>query len=270
MHEREILLAALEEARPEERDAYLARACGTDLALRRRVDALLRASEVQDSFLERPAFETDLLNPETDALSQKSMRPEELSLDFLHPADDPQALGRLGYYDVLEVLGHGGFGVVLKARDTKLDRIVAVKTLSQSLATSATARKRFVREAKAAAAVKHENVVGIHHVSDEGPVPYLVMECVSGVSLETKLQQVGTLDLPAILRIGMQVASGLAAAHKQGLVHRDVKPGNILLENGVERVKITDFGLARAADDAAITRTGEVAGTPQYMSPEQA
>jgi serine/threonine protein kinase/WD40 repeat protein len=272
MHEREILLAALEHPRPEERAAYLAQACGTDATLRKRVESLLRASEVQDSFLEfleRPAF--DLLNPETDALSQKCMGGhDELNLDFLQPTDDPQALGRLGYYEVLEVLGHGGFGVVLKARDTKLDRIVAVKTLAHSLVSSAIARKRFVREAKAAAAVKHENVVGIYHVADDGPVPYLVMECVSGVSLEAKLQQSGTLDLPAILRIGMQIASGLAAAHKQGLVHRDVKPGNILLENGVERVKITDFGLARAADDAAITRMGEVAGTPQYMSPEQA
>jgi WD40 repeat protein/tRNA A-37 threonylcarbamoyl transferase component Bud32 len=271
MHEREILLAALEKPRPEEREAYLAQACGTDAALRRRVESLLRASEEQDSFLEfleRPAVE--LLNPETDSLSPKCMGHDELSLDFLQPTDDPQALGRLGYYEILEVLGRGGFGVVLKARDTKLDRIVAVKTLAQSLVSSATARKRFVREAKAAAAVKHENVVGIYHVADDGPVPYLVMECVSGVSLEAKLQQAGTLDLPAILRIGMQIASGLAAAHKQGLVHRDVKPGNILLENGVERVKITDFGLARAADDVAITRTGEVAGTPQYMSPEQA
>jgi serine/threonine protein kinase/WD40 repeat protein len=270
MHERDILLAALDLTQPLEREAYLAQACGTDPELRSRVDALVRASVVEDSFLERPAFETELLNPETDALGQKCMQHDELSLDFLHPTDDPQTLGRLGYYDVLEVLGHGGFGVVLKARDTKLDRIVAVKTLALSLASSATARKRFVREAKAAAAVKHENVVGIYHVADDGPVPYLVMECVSGLSLEAKLQQVGTLDLPAILRIGMQVASGLAAAHKQGLVHRDVKPGNILLENGVERVKITDFGLARAADDAAITKTGEVAGTPQYMSPEQA
>jgi serine/threonine protein kinase len=120
----------------------------------------------------------------------------------------------LGQYEILEILGSGGFGVVLKARDTKLDRIVAIKTLAQALASSATARQRFVREAKAAAAVKHENVVGIYHVSDEGPVPYLVMECVSGVSLEGKLRQDGTLDLPAILRIGMQVASGLAAAHK--------------------------------------------------------
>src|SRR5688572_25666175 len=137
MHERDILLAALEKARPEEREAYLAQVCGTDLALRSRVDALLRASDVQDSFLERPAFETELLNPETDAISQKCTRPDELSLDSLHPKDDPQALGRLGYYEVLEVLGHGGFGVVLKARDTKLDRIVAVKTLAQSLASSA-------------------------------------------------------------------------------------------------------------------------------------
>jgi serine/threonine protein kinase/formylglycine-generating enzyme required for sulfatase activity len=265
LREESLFLQALEIDSPDERVAFLDRACAGDIALRNGVEALLRHHRESTSFLESSPTEVVVAAEQLTAGEA-----EGPALDFLSPSNDAHSLGRLGYYDVLEVLGHGGFGVVLKARDTKLDRIVAVKTLAQSLASSATARKRFVREAKAAAAVKHENVVGIYHVSDEGPVPYLVMECVSGVSLETKLKQVGTLDLPAILRIGMQVASGLAAAHQQGLVHRDVKPGNILLENGVERVKITDFGLARAADDVAITRTGEVAGTPQYMSPEQA
>jgi len=263
--EESLFLQAVEIGSADERAAFLNRACGSDAELRRGVEALLRHHREGSSFLEAPPTEVVVA-----AAQLTTSEPDPPALDFLSPSDDPLSLGRLGYYEVVEVLGRGGFGVVFKARDTKLDRIVAVKTLAQSLASSATARKRFVREAKAAAAVKHENVVGIYHVADDGPVPYLVMECVSGVSLEAKLQQVGTLDLPAILRIGTQVASGLAAAHKQGLVHRDVKPGNILLENGVERVKITDFGLARAADDVAITRTGEVAGTPQYMSPEQA
>ena len=99
--------------------------------------------------------------------------------------------------------------------------------------------------------------------------PYLVMQYVNGVPLQDRLDRTGPLRLAEILRIGTQAASGLAAAHAQGLVHRDVKPANILLENGVERVKITDFGLARAADDASLTQAGVVAGTPQYMSPEQ-
>ena len=101
-------------------------------------------------------------------------------------------------------------------------------------------------------------------------LPYLVMEYVAGISLQERLDRAGPLELEEILRIGLQAAAGLAAAHAQGLVHRDIKPANILLENGVERVKITDFGLARAADDASLTQSGVVAGTPQYMAPEQA
>ena len=153
--------------------------------------------------------------------------------------------------------------------DTKLNRIVAVKVLAPELAANPNARRRFLREAQAAAAVSHPHVVTIHAV-DEDKLPYLVMECIVGQSLQEKLDRGGALRLTEILRIGRQVAEGLAAAHHQGLIHRDIKPANILLENGVERVKITDFGLARAADDVAITRTGEVSGTPQYMSPEQA
>ncbi|HEX5104063.1 MAG TPA: bifunctional serine/threonine-protein kinase/formylglycine-generating enzyme family protein, partial [Pirellulaceae bacterium] len=263
--EESLFLQALELDSAADQAAFLDRQCGSNAELRSSVEGLLRHHREGSRFLESPPTEVIVAGEQLTA-----GQAETPALDFLTPSAEPASIGRLGHYEILELLGSGGFGVVLKARDAKLDRIVAVKTLAQSLASSATARRRFVREAKAAAAVRHENVVGIYHVSDEGPVPYLVMECVSGLSLEQKLQQAGMLDVAAILRIGMQVASGLAAAHKQGLVHRDVKPGNILLENGVERVKITDFGLARAANDAAITRTGEVAGTPQYMSPEQA
>src|SRR5262249_19750115 len=110
----------------------------------------------------------------------------------------------------------------------------------------------------------------IHGVCDDGPVPYLVMEFVDGCTLEARLRRSGPLEVKEVLRIGTQAASGLAAAHRQGLVHRDVKPANILLENSVQRVKLTDFGLARAVDDASLTQSGVVAGTPQYMSPEQA
>src|SRR5213078_302238 len=130
--------------------------------------------------------------------------------------------------------------------------------------------KRFIREARAAAAVKNEHVVGIYEVQEDAQPPYLVMECIDGISLQDKLDKQGTLGVTEILRIGLQTAEGLAAAHKQGLVHRDIKPANILLENGVERVKITDFGLARAVDDASVTQSGVIAGTPMYMSPEQA
>src|SRR5262249_16135312 len=156
--------------------------------------------------------------------------------------------GRLAHYEVLELLGKGGFGTVLRAFDEKLHRVVAIKVLSPELSASGTARKRFTREAQAAAAVGHEHVVTIHAVEDDANPPYLVMQCIEGQSLQDKLDKEGPLGLKEILRIGLQAAEGLAAAHKQGLVHRDIKPANILLENGVERVKITDFGLARAVD----------------------
>jgi serine/threonine-protein kinase len=118
--------------------------------------------------------------------------------------------------------------------------------------------------------VVHEHVVAIHAVSDTAGQPYLVMQYVAGRSLQERLDSEGPLELKEIVRIAMQAASGLAAAHAQGLVHRDVKPANILLENGVERVKLSDFGLARAIDDASLTQSGVVSGTPQYMAPEQA
>jgi hypothetical protein len=118
--------------------------------------------------------------------------------------------------------------------------------------------------------VTHDNVVAIHAVDQSGGYPYPVMQFVPGASLADRLREDGALDLKRVLRIGMQTARGLAAAHVQGLIHRDVKPANILLENGVERVKITDFGLARAIEDPQLTQSGCLIGTPLYMSPEQA
>jgi serine/threonine protein kinase len=138
------------------------------------------------------------------------------------------------------------------------------------LAHVGAARERFAREGRAAAAVVHEHVVAIYNVESTGPVPYLVMQYVPGRSLQARVEEDGPLGVEEILRIGMQAAAGLAAAHRQGLVHRDVKPSNILLENQVERAVLTDFGLARAIDDASLTQTGILAGTPHYMSPEQA
>ncbi|HIK92189.1 MAG TPA: serine/threonine protein kinase, partial [Planctomycetes bacterium] len=126
------------------------------------------------------------------------------------------------------------------------------------------------REARAAAAVSHDHVVAIHSIDDVARPPIIVMEFIDGQSVQQKIDKVGALDVKSILRIGMQTAAGLEAAHRQGLVHRDIKPANILLENGIERVKLTDFGLARAIDDIGMTKTGQITGTPQYMSPEQA
>ena len=212
----------------------------------------------------RRYLDDDLTGPYT------TPQPAEESLDFLTPSDWPDSLGRLGCYEVKGVIGRGGMGVVLKAFDPALSRNVAIKVLSAPLATCGASRRRFLREARAAAAVVHEHVVGVFAVVESVGLPFLVMEYVPGRTLQDRLDRFGPLSLPEVLRVGTQTAAGLAAAHAQGLVHRDVKPANILLENGVERVRLTDFGLARAAADAALTRSGVVAGTPHYMAPEQA
>jgi hypothetical protein len=193
----------------------------------------------------------------------------EAVLTLLTPPQRADSIGRLGAYDVMEVVGRGGMGVVLKAFDARLNRFVALKVLSPRLAASASAHQRFVREGRAAAAVCHENVVPVHAVDEAAGLPFLVMHYVRGKSLQERLDRCVPLRLAEILRIGAQVASGLAAAHAQGLVHRDVKPANILLD-GEERAKLTDFGLARAADDPRLSHSGMLVGTPQYMAPEQA
>lgn len=194
------------------------------------------------------------------------------NIQFLAPPTDPAYLGRLAHFDVMRVLGRGGMGIVLEAFDTRLQRNVAVKVLNPDFASDETARQRFCREARAAASISHENVVAVHqveHAAEDG-LPYLVMQLITGETLEQRLLREGRLPIKEIVRIGMQTAQGLAAAHAQGLIHRDIKPGNILLEPPSGRVKLTDFGLARIADDVKLTRTGFVSGTPLYMSPEQA
>jgi serine/threonine protein kinase len=274
--EQSIFLAALEKTSHAERSAYLDRACGGDAALIRRIESLLNHHDHAGNFLEAPPQELARLSGDTHNEGQEDSFATTVheglaspSLNFLIPSDKPGCLGTIGQYEIESVLGRGGMGLVLKAHDTKLHRTVAVKVLAPELAAHPTARQRFLREARAAAAVASPHVITIHAV-DETPLPHLVMEMVDGRTLHEKLAGGGMLEVKEILRIGSQIALGLAAAHRQGLIHRDVKPANILLENGVERVKITDFGLARAADDVSVTRTGEVAGTPQYMSPEQA
>ena len=209
-------------------------------------------------------------NPEPEATRDEPAFAGDLPLGFLSPPDKPGQLGRLERYEVQEEIGRGGMGVVLKAFDPSLHRVVAIKVLAPQLATSGVARKRFLREAKAAAAVTHDHIVTIHAVDEANGLPYLVMQYIAGQSLQERIDKEGPLELADILRIGMQTASGLAAAHGQGIVHRDIKPANILLEEGVQRVKITDFGLARAMDDASLTQSGFVAGSPLYMAPEQA
>jgi len=189
---------------------------------------------------------------------------------LMRPSTKLEMIGSIGRYDVRRVIGTGGTGIVLQAVDTELDRVVAVKVLSLAFAGNGPARRRFAREGQPVAAVVHENVVTIHHVESDGPVPFLVMHFVDGCSLQEQIIRLGPMDAIATLRIIAQLASALDAAHAQGLVHRDVKPANILVGTTGQRVWVTDFGLARAVDDASLTRTGFIAGTPHYMSPEQA
>lgn len=194
---------------------------------------------------------------------------EAMARQLLSPPSHPEMLGRIGRYDVERLIGSGGMGVVFKAHDTELNRPVAVKLLAPYLATSGAARNRFAREARAAAAVVDDHVVPIHNVETDDEHPFLVMKYIAGGSLQQRLDREGALDVCEVLRIGMHTAKGLAAAHAQGLIHRDVKPSNILLNEGVERAVLTDFGLARATDDANLTCSGFHPGTPHYMSPEQ-
>jgi serine/threonine protein kinase len=248
------------------RKAYLQQACGEERELRERVEALLRAHDSPDSILDEP-----LVSPAKDATkTHPSESGVDVSLAFLEPPQRPGSLGRIGHYEVLEVLGHGGFGIVFRAIDEVLQRVVAVKVLAPHAAATSPARKRFLREARAAAQIKHENVVQVHAVVEE-PLPYLVMEFIPGETLQQRMDRTGPLDAPEVLSIGRQIAAGLAAAHEKGLVHRDIKPTNILVSKSPQlQVTITDFGLARAADDASLTRSGIVAGTPMFMAPEQA
>lgn len=192
-----------------------------------------------------------------------------LGLEILSPTDQPESIGRLGNYEIRGVIGRGGMGIVYKAFDQSLNRFVAIKMLDPLMAGVAVARDRFAREARAMAAISHEHLVPIYSVEEQRGVPYFAMEYVAGGTLQSRLQAVGRLEVVSIVRIAYQVAAALAAAHDCGLVHRDIKPANILLDRGIERVRVTDFGLARIASDATYTHSGFVAGTPQYMSPEQ-
>ncbi len=274
MTEHEIFLAVLEIDDPVRRAEYLNQACAGDEMLRKQVDALIAAHERSGEFLDVPAVKQMSNSSEEPAdagetYAEVAAEPEESELSFLEPTTAPGAIGRLRHYEVRSVIGRGGCGIVLKAFDEKLERMVAIKVMAPELAATSPARKRFLREARATAAIRHENVVNIHAV-EEQPLPFLVMEYIDGETLQQRLDGSGPLDARDVLRIGLQIASGLAAAHSKGLIHRDIKPGNILLENGTERVRITDFGLARSADDASMTQSGVIAGTPLYMSPEQA
>ncbi len=223
-------------------------------------------------------------------------RHESSFTDFLSPPQADDELGRLGKYRILKILGHGGMGVVYKAEDLKLERSVALKAMLPTLAASAAAAEAIpAHEARAMAKVEHDHVVRIYQVDDERGIPFMAMEFLKGEPLDDRLKRDEKLPLDEVLRIGREIAEGLSAAHSTGLIHRDIKPANIWLESRVSggvvssakasagdhspltthhspgRVKILDFGLARAASqEAGLTQQGAIIGTPAFMSPEQA
>ncbi len=174
----------------------------------------------------------------------------------------------ISHYRVTAELGRGGMGIVYKAEDTKLERTVALKFLAPHLLEDEEARKRFHREAKAAAGLSHPNICTVYEISEEGGQTFLVMEFIEGESLDPKIER-GPLSLKEALGFARQVADGLAAAHAKGVVHRDIKPGNLLV-TPEGRVKILDFGLALLTEGSKLTKLGTTVGTVAYMSPEQA
>lgn len=183
---------------------------------------------------------------------------------------------RLDGYRLVRRIGSGGMGVVYEAEDEQLQRRVAVKFMAAHLATDEAARERFLREARAAAAVQSDHVVAIYHVGlatrfEAHAVPYLVMPLLAGETLEAVCRRNPSLPIAEVIRIGFETAQGLAAAHEAGLIHRDIKPGNLWVEEGTGRIKILDFGLVRRQTDAVdLTECGAVVGTPAYLAPEQA
>jgi serine/threonine-protein kinase len=174
-----------------------------------------------------------------------------------------------GRYEVEELVGHGGMSSVYKARDALLERHVALKVLHEQYNGDEDFVERFKREARAVAQLQHPNIVTVIDRGEENGRQFIVFEYVEGENLKEHLVRAGRLDLREALEIALEVARGLAFAHEQGLIHRDVKPQNVLL-NGDGRAKVTDFGIARTVDVDGMTQTGTVLGTSNYIAPEQA
>lgn len=182
----------------------------------------------------------------------------------------------LGPYEILEPLGAGGMGEVYRARDTQLDRDVAIKILPESLAGDSERLKRFEREAKLLASLNHPNIASIYNMERHVTSLFLVLELVEGESLEQRLER-GSLSIEQVLRIGRQVAEAVGAAHREGIVHRDLKPANVMVSRETSDVKVLDFSIAKVMrstptgdglQSAELTRTGAVLGTTPYISPE--
>lgn len=181
---------------------------------------------------------------------------------------DGEGIGRIDGYRLLECVGRGGMGVVFRAVEVALNRAVAIKLMLPTLLADDVAQERFLREARAAAAIKHPNLVTIYAVAETDGLPYLVSEFVEGGTLADKIKEHGRRPIDESIRISQQILAGLTAAHSAGILHRDIKPSNILLDAATGEAKITDFGIARHEHDATLTMTSNMVGTPGFIAPE--
>lgn len=190
--------------------------------------------------------------------------------DFLAPAEEADEIGRFGNYRVLEVLGVGGMGIVFRAEDDSLKRQMALKVMKPLVSVTKGSKIRFLREAKATAALSHDNVVQVYQVGEINGTPFIAMQYLAGQSLHSVQKKIQKLPAVDVARLGREIASGLTAAHEKGLIHRDIKPDNIWIEEKTNRAKILDFGLARDTfESEELTQSGQILGTPGYMAPEQ-
>jgi eukaryotic-like serine/threonine-protein kinase len=239
---------------PEQRSVFLNEACRGKLEVRRQVEALLEENDRLTGFLRTPAWK-----PRGGATERTG-------------AAQPSVGTHLGRYLILEQLGAGGMGVVYRARDEKLERVVAIKVLTQGLLTSEGARSHFRREALALARLNHANIAALYDVGEQDGIDYIVMECVQGESLRTVLER-GALPVVDATRILVQTTEALEEAHAHGVIHCDLKPGNVMI-TAKGQAKVLDFGVAKlfATTEAtqSLLETGTAIGTPLYMSPEQA
>ncbi len=232
------------------------------------VDESFSVGEPGDQGAEAVAITTQI---RAEGTSDSDPAVNQESFVFLRPAQQGDEIGRLQHFRVLQLIGQGGMGIVFRAEDTRLGRHVALKVMRPEWGSDAIMRQRFLREARAMAAIKSDHVVTVYEAGVADEAPFLAMEFLEGETLEVHREKVGCLPLPETLRIGRETALGLAAAHARSLIHRDIKPGNLWLEAPTGRVKILDFGLAKAASAAALpSRPGLIMGTPAFMAPEQA
>ena len=206
------------------------------------------------------------LPPVADEVTIAAAEPPQPSSEYsyLSPPQSADELGRLGAYRVLRLLGQGGMGAVFLAEDPALQRQIALKVMLPSVANNPTAKARFLREARAVAAVEHDHIIHIHQVGEIDGVPFLTMPLLKGQTLADRLSK--ELSLADIVRLGREVAEGLSAAHDRGLIHRDIKPANVWLEGSKERVKILDFGLARATGSSEPQLTTEGISSSSHNS----